>query len=533
MKKIVLAITIMIFSLSGVNAEEFNCKNNSVKIMNYLNYKEKIDNFYERLSLKNKEDRTNTYFKIEKITSNYLEKNYLNKNKKIYIIIWYLNCENYEAKRKFIEKNKIYFKKIKNDIYDKELYNSFPKIKKENLIISNKKYITPVRPITNNNSDIYFSENNNNVQFNISKDNYVLNWKITSWVNKMEVIWNWDMEPYLLKNFKKLDTSFKYNISTKFKNLKEWKNSYLIRAYSNYYIYESIITINYINYDSIKNPKKTNNNYSYKWDYNKNPTYKIVKDNNEFIEYWLGLGFGNYLFEIDNYNIKITNDMGNSYWNYDWNNITILDKNNKKLAFIKDMKFTIDDFSNPKIKVLKNTWDLIFSVWGHEWPTNYMIFHKKTNKIVSVFKLIEKYSKLKNYFVDINITSWKLILTSIWNPWSEIDDEYILIYSLDNKKLLSYKIIKPSLVRDYWNWIILKQNKSRKFLYLNWKKIFSKYYKNKFIQVEKWKSWVYALIKWEDGDTTLLMYYKYWKWDWTMNNNWSSEKWKKLNFLNY
>ncbi len=369
-------------------------------------------------------------------------------------------------------------------------------------------------PENNNNSYIYFEDHYNGGKYNISENHFLLKWKIINNVEKIEIIWDGDMESFFLQKYTAWSWEFEYHMDEKYTSLKEWKNRYLIRWYAKDKIYERVITVFYTNFSEIKTLEKTTQDFSRQWDYKTNPTYKIEKETNDTIQYTMWLNIGSSIFKTEKYNITFINDVNNTYWNYKWNKIIISDKMGQELGIINNMSFTISEMSNPTIKMYKKTWDILFSMWWHEAPVNYQLFHKKTWKIISVFDVIKNYSSIKNYFVDVEITPTRLILRSIWNPWSETNESYILIMNLSTQELLSYEILESKLIKDYWKWYTLKDDGSTKKLLLDWKIIKTFSSKSMISQFEVWKSWTYFLIKYFSSDWKLLWtnLYNYWKW---------------------
>lgn len=75
-------------------------------------------------------------------------------------------------------------------------------------------------------------------------DDIFLELALTDDVEKVEVTWDWDMDPYTLKNFVAGSGKAKYSIEKSLGNIKSWDNRYLIRAYWKNIVYEDVVLIN-------------------------------------------------------------------------------------------------------------------------------------------------------------------------------------------------------------------------------------------------------------------------------------------------
>ena len=104
-------------------------------------------------------------------------------------------------------------------------------------------------PVQDNNSKIYFDFNNNNLSGNTQNWDFTITWLIINDVEKIEVIWDGDMVSYFLNKYIPWEKQFVYNISTKWENIVEWENKYLIRGYSKNWVYEEVFNL-YYNWDN-------------------------------------------------------------------------------------------------------------------------------------------------------------------------------------------------------------------------------------------------------------------------------------------
>ncbi len=94
MKIILLICIILFFSLNFSYAENLNCDTIKIDIQKYPVYKEKIDNFFKKVSEKSEKIRQKYYTKLDILTYGYLRKIDAKKQKKLYAEVGYFSCEN-------------------------------------------------------------------------------------------------------------------------------------------------------------------------------------------------------------------------------------------------------------------------------------------------------------------------------------------------------------------------------------------------------------------------------------------------------
>jgi hypothetical protein len=74
---------------------------------------------------------------------------------------------------------------------------------------------------------------------------FKLTGKVTSDVERIDVIRNGDMTPFTLQKFTPWMTEFEYNMNPAYDNLTDWTNYYLIRAYAKDNLYQKVIEVEY------------------------------------------------------------------------------------------------------------------------------------------------------------------------------------------------------------------------------------------------------------------------------------------------
>ncbi len=281
-------------------------------------------------------------------------------------------------------------------------------------------------PRVKNYSKIYFNTSYNSWNDRTKNWEYKLSWLIINDVEKIEVIWDGDMESYFLNKYVPWESKFTYNISTKWNNIKEGENKYLIRWYSKNGIYERIFNLNYYNFDNItklESIKKIYNedeatydiNIWYKKDWN---TYSL------WLTYWTSI------LDLWDKKILIYNDFEDNLSYVEIQESWIIKKINYSL-------FTYE-FSSPAITYYDN-WDLLFEMSWHESPINYLYYSSSNKKTIKIFDIIwanvEKNENWRiNYYSETKQTDWKIIINSINNPW--VQWEYTIELDLDTLEVI-------------------------------------------------------------------------------------------------
>lgn len=316
-----------------------------------------------------------------------------------------------------IQKNAFELDKYE-DYHNGKLYDTFPKPQSIEISYINE---TSLMPRERNNSKIYFDFGWNSWKFSLGKDTYKLVWGIINDVEKVEVIWDWDMDPYFLKSFTPGEREFTYNISEKFSNLNTWKNVYLIRGYAKWKVYERMFVVNYYNENARFIMEKTDEKIWWYWDDWENCYYwkYRITEWEEFntVELWFDASnLSKQVIQLDSevevilkYGKKRTSEFSISY----------LEDSIKKVVMYDGEVYllTCDQFSHPKIHLYPNGDMLILRWTWHEWSQTYMLFHSQTRRIYDMGKLLwEKAWREKNYFPIFEVSIEEDFI--IFRQWS-------------------------------------------------------------------------------------------------------------------
>lgn len=263
------------------------------------------------------------------------------------------------------------------------------------------------------------------VQF-IWEDSFTLTWFILNDVEKIEIIWDWDMDSFFLNKYKPWDNEFIYNISSKLWNLKTWMNRYLIRWYSKKWIYEELFNLLYFDYNDSYILKEVES-VIFHWDSKIKPSFWFVKEKNNYL---LWMYYWTYRLNLEKYDIFFSNniDSNKSF-------IKIINKINWEEYIDNNYKWFIsDDSSVPKVEVLDN-WNFIFSLGWHESATQEIFFNSNTKKFYDIFDLIKYNTDTLNFYHSIKIEDEFFYINSSKNPWSEWS--YSLKFDINTMNLIN------------------------------------------------------------------------------------------------
>jgi hypothetical protein len=213
------------------------------------------------------------------------------------------------------------------------------------------------------------------------------------------------MDSYFLDKYVPGESDFTYNISNKFWNIKPWVNKYLIRGYSKDLVFDKVFTLDY--YDNFSNGLQIKEKECF------------TKNDDEYL---LNITYWSYILDLWDTKVEFFNDVNRKYWK---NNTTsyIKVESNWIESLLKWYSLFASTFSNPKLKRYWN-WDILFSVWGHEGPLNYVYFSNKLWKFVKVFDVIEENIENPNYYSDVVVNNDEFIIKSFNTPWSDGKDMY-------------------------------------------------------------------------------------------------------------
>lgn len=286
-------------------------------------------------------------------------------------------------------------------------------------------------PKYKNSSKIFIKTSNNNTYWKTMNWEFIIDWLILNNVEKIEVIWDWNMESYFLNKYIPWKSNFTYNISTKFWNIKVWTNKYLIRWYSKNFVFEKLFTLDYYDFSKnvvLKKIDKIVFNYDYN-NWNSNIWY-VKKDNiyNLWLNYW------KYILNLEKNKIEFFNDIKRIYWEKNIKSYVKVISNWKEIS-LNGYTFITDDFSNPTLITYKN-WDILFSMWWYEAPLDYVYYSNKFLKFIKIFDLINENVKKPNWYNNTKIEDNILIIKSETNPWSENRNNYELKFNLDTFKII-------------------------------------------------------------------------------------------------
>ncbi len=304
----------------------------------------------------------------------------------------------------------------------------------------------PLLPVSGNVSTIYIWSNNAS-NITVYDPVYTLTWGIVNTVEKLEIIWDGDMESYLLKNFEPWDREFQYNIDTKFDNIVEWKNRYLIRWYTsdNGKVHETIVYINYI-------PRAGKVVY--------------LEEKQQALESHFGWN------DVSEYFLKETTSNYTTYqtlfkYNFVWKQIL---KINDDLEIIvlsdltenQDIPYDVNTYirwnensSNKvkggniieEIKHYKNNDILLIFSSGHEWVASYYLYDSSKNTLHDIYKDFVQYNDGKHAYGIYEILSVSDDSLSIKEHRYCCDDVFnfnwheILTFDINSREIISRKNI--------------------------------------------------------------------------------------------
>ena len=96
MKKLILLIALVFtaFSFSSTHAASLNCSSINSEINNYSTYKAKVDTLFSKILEADTATQKSYHTRLSTLTSKYLKQVDPVKQKKVYVVLWYINCQN-------------------------------------------------------------------------------------------------------------------------------------------------------------------------------------------------------------------------------------------------------------------------------------------------------------------------------------------------------------------------------------------------------------------------------------------------------